>query len=422
MRQIKKLRWQNPLKFAGKIAENYTDDWVFLYSGLSKSITDSKSYIAVFPQNKISGDDFSLIKNLSLDQNARYFGYFSYELAHNFEELPVTKKSFIALPQIYLVDFAVILEFDHDQLCLTAFFSEEKLLKKILSWSDFSAQKPISVKKLNSNFTDESYLAAVEKIKKMIAAGDLYQTNLTRKFFGEFSKKLSAKQSFQLFQKLAQLSPGNYSSFLKLDNAEIISSSPELFLSVAHGQIASQPIKGTAARSKDLKQDVHNKNLLKNSAKERAENLMIVDLVRNDLSRICAAGSVTVDDLFKINSYKTVHHMSSRVTGKLRHNIGIAEILQSTFPPGSMTGAPKIKAMDVAGELEKINRGIYSGAIGLLGREELNLSVVIRTLIVSGNKFEFQVGGAITFDSDPQMELEETRNKMRAIANLLKLS
>ena len=172
-------------------------------------------------------------------------------------------------------------------------------------------------------------------------------------------------------------------------------------------------------RSDDEKQDQKNKLELKNSTKERAENLMIVDLVRNDLSRVCEAGTVEVKKLFDVTSYKTVHHMSSEVSGKVEDNFAMTDVIKACFPAGSMTGAPKIKAMEVVARKEGLNRGVYSGAIGFIGNDLVNLSVVIRTLICRDDDFEFQVGGAITFDSDEKKELEEIFNKARGIMKLL---
>ena len=438
-----KLSWQNPLEFAEKIAKNYSDEsWIFLYSGLNNKIKNSHSYIALFPQEKIICDDFFAAEKKIKSSDKKWFGYLSYELGSDFEKLPKTKKSFIDLPEIYLINFAVVLEFDHRNRVLTAVFENKnamksvtRILKQVQDDDVLSSEllhrhpEPVegsitntTVKNLTSNFTDKSYLTAITDIKKMIARGDFYQTNLTRKFFGKFSKKQNQIAAFELFAKLTKLSPANYSSFLKLDKNFIISSSPELFLEIKNGKILSRPIKGTAPRGSNVKQDQKNKLTLKNSAKERAENLMIVDLVRNDLSRVCKAGSVIVKKLFEITTYKNIHHMSSEIHGEIAKKFNAIDAVKACFPAGSMTGAPKIKAMEIAAKKEKINRGIYSGAIGFFdGKNSANFSVVIRTLILQGDKFEFQTGGAITFDSDPQAELEEIFSKAKALMKLLEI-
>ncbi|MBU6140129.1 MAG: aminodeoxychorismate synthase component I [Proteobacteria bacterium] len=403
---------------AQKISDNYQDDdWIFLYSGLD----EKNSYLSLFPRKKIICEDFSAAKKILKDSKDRWFGYLSYEVAHDFEKFPKTKKSFINLPRIYLVNFDLVFEFDHKKKKLVAIFRDKKLLEKVIKWTQKQAQiqKTKDLSKnycaVHSNFTDPSYLKTISKIKKLIARGDLYQTNLTRKFFGEFKQKQNQRSAFQTFLKLTKISPANYSSFLKLGEDFIISSSPELFFQIKNRKIISRPIKGTAPRGSSSKLDHKNKLDLKNSLKERAENLMIVDLVRNDLARICKAGSVFVKKLFNITTYKTIHHMSSEIHGELRDNASTLDALEVCFPAGSMTGAPKIKAMEIAAKNEKINRGIYSGAIGFIDQKSANFSVVIRTLILSGKKFEFQTGGAITFDSDPQKELEEIYSKAKAL-------
>ncbi len=418
------LPWQNPLDFAKKISENYGDEsWIFLYSALSDKIKNSFSYIALFPQKKIVTDDFFAAEKIIKNSDEKWFGYLSYEVAEAFEKLPKTKKSFVNLPKIFLINFALVFEFDHEKKKLTLVYDDKKKIDQVLGWTSQQVRGDmLRVENFSSNFSNKSYLAAIADIKKMISRGDFFQTNLTRKFFGKFKKTPSPQENFQTFCELTRLSPANYSAFLKLDKNYVISSSPELFFSLKNGKIISRPIKGTSPRDSDKKQDQKNKSALKNSLKERAENLMIVDLVRNDLSRICKAGSVEVKKLFEITSYKNIHHMSSEIHGKIREKFSAFDAIKSCFPAGSMTGAPKIKAMEIAAKKEKINRGIYSGAIGFFSKNEANLSVVIRTLILQKNKFEFQVGGAITFDSNPESELEETFSKGSAIANLLKIN
>jgi len=286
---------------------------------------------------------------------------------------------------------------------------------------DESYQLPI-VKKISTNFNDESYKSTINLLKKMIMAGDFFQANLTRKFFGKFQKKVSQNENFKLFLELTEQSPANYSAFIRFNDNFIISSSPELFLKSRNKNIFSRPIKGTIKRGKNPQEDKNNKKYLQNSLKEKAENLMIVDLVRNDLSRVCEPSTIKVKKLFNIATYKTIYHLSSEIHGKIAQQFSIFDAIRASFPAGSMTGAPKIKSMEVLSGLEKINRGIYSGAIGYLkSNNELNLAVVIRTLIIKKDCFEFQVGGAITFDSDAEAELEETYSKASAIMKILQL-
>lgn len=452
----KQLNWIEPLDLAQKIADNYNaQSWVFLYSGLHDEIKNSRSIIALFPQEELILDNLNQLKK-SLSPNKPWLGYISYEAAEEENKTEISwekpldsiaktsiakplnlQKSFIDLPKIWLLNFALILTFDHDKKLVEALFSKQEQLDEVLNYQEKSyAEEENRVTNFASNFSDDQYLQTIEEIRAMILRGDFYQTNLTRKFFGNIDKKssvmnqkssndeakLNQSDYFKLFTELNQASPANYSSFLNLKDNFVISSSPELFFSIKNNEIISRPIKGTAPRSIDSKQDLQNKENLQNSSKERAENLMIVDLVRNDLSRICKAGSVMVKNLFQVNSYKTLHHMSSEITGEIADNFDIVDCLQATFPAGSMTGAPKIKAMEIIAQKEKIARGVYSGAIGYFSGDEANFSVVIRTLICQKNKFEFQVGGAITYDSQALAELEETMVKAQAIKKILKIA
>lgn len=422
--KYQKIAWQNPLEIAQKISQNYHENWVFLYSALNKKKANSKSYIALFENQKYCGNDFAKLQEI-IENNDKeiWFGSLSYEVASQFENLPKTTKSSIDIEQIFFSKFDLVLEFNHDKQQITAIFNNKIFLEKFLNYKflNIKYQTPI-VKEISSNFNDESYKSAINSLKEMIMAGDFFQANLTRKFFGKFQKNLSQDDNFKLFLELTKQSPANYSAFIKFDDNFIISSSPELFLYGKNNKIFSRPIKGTIKRGKNPEEDKKNKEYLKNSLKEKAENLMIVDLVRNDLSRFCEPATVKVKKLFNIATYKTIYHLSSEIHGKIAKNFSMFDALRASFPAGSMTGAPKIKAMTVLSDFEKINRGIYSGAIGYFrGRDELNLAVVIRTLIVNKNRFEFQVGGAITFDSDAELELEETYSKASAIMKILKL-
>lgn len=414
------LAWQNPLEFAYSISidKNYKESWIFLYSGLDRKT----SYLALYPKKEIISNDFKKLENELKKNNKLWFGYLGYGLKNSLENLPKDQKSSVNFPNLWMINFNLVLEFDHLNKQIISHFSDVKFLKKIPVPKKINSRisdkflAKISLPK--SNFSKKQYLKKVEIIKNKIINGEFYQANLTRKFYSKF--KLVSGNIFDLFIKLNKASPANYSAFLKLGENYIISSSPELFLSIAdNGQIISSPIKGTAPRSSNKKIDSLNKNNLRENLKERSENLMIVDLVRNDLSRNCVVGSVIVKNLFKISSYKTIHHMSSDIHGIKDKKYSAIDVVKNCFPPGSMTGAPKIKAMEICSSLEKNSRGIYSGAIGFLGRDICNLSVVIRTILIQKNILEFQVGSAITFDSNPIAEWQETIEKATGISKAL---
>jgi para-aminobenzoate synthetase component 1 len=414
----KKIPWQNPLPFAQKIIDNYAienpdDNFVFLYSGLNEVVKNSITYLAIFSKEKLITDDFFYAQKIIKNSSQKWFGYFSYELASQFENISSTLQSHIQNHKIHLEQFHLIFEFNHSKKIITANFDDPKYFDLAIAYRQKKVKKnPIKIEKITSNFSDESYLNSIEKIRKKIAEGQLFQLNLTRKFYGEFTNKIDLTLAFELFKKHYHYSKINYSSLLKFGDLITISASPELFFKVKNNKIISCPIKGTAPRCDIKKIDIQNKKNLKNSSKERGENLMIVDLVRSDLSRFCKVGSVIVKKLFAITSYKNIHHMSSQIEGQLPQNFDAIDCIPALFPPGSMTGAPKIMAMNLIADAEKIDRGIYSGAIGIIdGKNNLNFAVVIRTLIINKNKFELQFGGGITYDSNPQFELAEVYNK-----------
>lgn len=415
-------KWVEPIDLAHQISKSdYNQNWIFLYSGLAKNIPASKSYICLYPTQEIISDDFVQLEKGLRNKENQYFGYLGYELKSQLENLKNGENSFINLPNLWMSRFGLVLEFDHEKKIINRWSSQAHTKTFILNKQKIGATQSIKIQNLSSNFTKKQYFQKVESIRKHIENGDIYQANLTRKFFGRFTKK--PKNPFDIFLKLNEVSPANYSAFMRLGDAQIISSSPELFLKIdKSGNAISSPIKGTSKRFKDPKLDKKSKKDLQNNPKEQAENLMIVDLVRNDFARNCVASSVKVENLFKVSSYKTVHHLSSDICGKLDSKFSHLDLVKSCFPAGSMTGAPKIKAMQICEDLEKQNRGIYSGAIGKISAQSTELSVVIRTLIIRENKFEFQVGGAITYDSTAKNEWQETINKAKGITKTLGIS
>jgi para-aminobenzoate synthetase component 1 len=315
------------------------------------------------------------------------------------ENLSQTEEGFINLENL---DFTIFRE--KSEFSLPSYDQYAKHLLKEYKTPD--------IKFIKSNMTKSEYLDKLVTVKSHIINGDIYQANLTRKFYGEFAKPIDP---LAIFAKLNDLSPAPYASFIKSGEYYIISSSPELFIELDEaGRVMTCPIKGSSSSGDE------NKLKLSESFKDKAENLMITDLMRNDLSRSCVTGSVKTEDLFATEGFKTINHMYSKIVGQLKKDQNILTLLKNIFPPGSMTGAPKIMAMEICNELEKNRRGVYSGCIGYIAPNgSAKLSVVIRTLIIKGNKFEFQVGGGIVYDSDPELEWQETMTKASAIANTL---
>ena len=412
-------KWIDPLVFVAKLAE-IEEEFVFLYSGQQIGDYGRYSYLAYSPKKIISGNDFNQLKNVLSTDKAKidnaWFGYISYEMLHNIEKIPLINKQYISLPNLWFANFETVIVFDHLKQSVS-FCGDSYSIPAIIIPREHENYSPI-ISHLSSNMTRNDYFNIIKETQAAILNGDLYQANITRKFIGKFAKPVS---SFDIFIKLTHTSPAIYSAFIAMNGSYIISSSPECFLNIdKNGRIESRPIKGTAPRFADAKQDAESKKQLEKSEKERAENLMIVDLMRNDLAKSSEAGSVKVSKLFEVSSYKTLHHLSSTITAKKRKDVSTLDTVINSFPAGSMTGAPKISAMKLCNKKEKIKRGVYSGTLGWFGGDgSCDLSVVIRTLIIQGNKFEFQVGGGITADSDPEKEWQETITKARGIMTAL---
>lgn len=258
----------------------------------------------------------------------------------------------------------------------------------------------------------ERFIEDVERVREWIAAGDIYQVNLSQAFRAE----ISGGSLFDLYESLREASPAPMAAWLSLDGREVLSSSPETFLKISGRGIETQPIKGTRPRFPDPDEDRRSAYELQTSAKEISELVMITDLLRNDLGQVCGFGSVTVSEMLRLETLAQVHHLVSTVVGTLRPEISTVGALAACFPGGSITGAPKKRAMEIIRELEDAPRGIYCGAIGWLGfNGESSFSIAIRTLIREGDHLTYQVGAGIVADSDPEKEYEETLHKAAGI-------
>lgn len=421
-----KANWQSPLQLATYI-EQQAIDMILLHSGQSYPHTGRYSLLAFDKKQEIITDDIAnLAPHMLQDQpiyHHSWFGYIGYEAKNTIESLPVDSDSPLTPPTIWMMQFHHILVFDHQQQHINIHSSKPDLCQRYLQQSlhVIPEAKALSIDGLlQSNMSKEEYLSKILFLKEKIANGDLYQANLTRKFYGSLRNYQTLMPTFSL---LHQISPACYSAFLKMGKYRILSSSPEQFISIdANGNMSSRPIKGSAPRHSDPDKDHENRIALEQSTKDKAENLMIVDLMRHDFSKAAKIGSVAVENLYNVVSYPTIHHMDSTIHGKKLATVSTVDAIRHCFPPGSMTGTPKIKAMEYCSLLEQQKRGIYSGAIGWFGGDaSCDLSVVIRTLIIKDHRFEFQVGGAITYDSNAEQEWEETLTKAKAMIALLKI-
>lgn len=381
-------------------------------------------------------------------------GFFSYDLGRILEKLPSLADDDLNLPDICLGFYDLIIMADHftqEIYIISTGFPEtdpdraykyaEKRLRDIcnistkylpqvnecpegrvkgdffgkrLTWDTvFGAYVPgnTNTDKMSCHFDKDSYCKNVRKAKEYIKKGDLYQVNLSQRF----SLPLTM-EPWKLYRRLRSINPSPMAAYLNFGNIRLISASPERFLKVANRHVETRPIKGTRPRGKDISTDQCLRNELWNSRKDRAELVMIVDLERNDLGRVCEIGSVQPQELFRLEEYATVFHLSSIITGKLPADKNVVDLLKAAFPGGSITGAPKIRAMEIIEELEPVRRGIYTGAIGYLSfNGNADLNIAIRTIIVKDGQAYFQAGGGIVADSDPLAEYQETLDKALAL-------
>lgn len=370
-------------------------------------------------------------------------GYFGYEAGYFLEDLPDLGADDLGLPDVYflLVDvvmahchetgksyLSVVGRGDSDQAAQRhAEQQRDQLLARLEAFEsdpppscsgpdpDRAARSSVPVR---AHFDEAGYCRVVETAKEHIIAGDIFEVCTTHRL----ESPLVGGDAWDLYQELRRINPAPFAALLHLPEAQIVSSSPERFLRLGRDRIAeSRPIKGTRPRGETLEEDEWNYHDLFSSVKDRAENVMIVDLVRNDFGRVCEFHTVHVPELMVLEKYATVFQMVSTIRGKLKEGLDGLDLIKACFPGGSMTGAPKIEAMKVIDRLEPVKRGVYSGAIGYLDFcGALDLNVVIRTLVVKNGRCYYNVGGAIVADSDPKSEYDETMDKARALITALR--
>jgi para-aminobenzoate synthetase component 1 len=282
--------------------------------------------------------------------------------------------------------------------------------------TSFAALRRPPPSSITSNFTRREYEAAVAKIRDYIAAGDVYQVNLAQRF-----EVAVTEGAFDLYARLRALNPAPFGAYLSLGDVAVASISPERFVRLdPSGVVEARPIKGTRPRGVTADDDGALAAALLASAKDRAENVMIVDLLRNDLGKVCRPGTVLVPELCALESHPTVHHLVSTITGQLRDDADAFDLLRAAFPGGSVTGAPKIRAMEIIAELERAPRGVYCGAIGYISASgAMDMNIPIRTVVLRGGAASFHAGAGIVWDSDPAAEYDETLAKARAMIDAL---
>lgn len=363
-------------------------------------------------------------------------GYLGYDSIHYFENIPRTGSDDLDLPEMVFLFTDSVLIFDHlkhkikvlvnvhledkdpEEAYKTAVdqikgIVEELSSAKALPARDFTTENNLQLK---SNVSEDEFKKSVENSKKYIIDGDIIQVVLSQRF--DFNLPQSV---FDTYRVLRTINPSPYMYYLKLGDLKLIGSSPEPLVKVQGKKVITRPIAGTRKRGKDAEQDQKMEKELKESLKEKAEHLMLVDLGRNDLGRVCKAGTVSVDDFMTVEKYSHVMHLVSNVSGTLEDGKDAYDALRAVFPAGTVSGAPKIRAMEIIDELEPTLRGPYAGCVGYFSYNgNLDCCITIRTLIAKGEKGYLQAGAGIVYDSDPQEEYKETQNKARAILEAVK--
>jgi para-aminobenzoate synthetase component 1 len=374
-------------------------------------------------------------------------GLFGYDLCHHVERLPRPRHDEFQTPDLAVGFYDWVIAFDHLQhrvwIVSTGLPETEPRRRRrraerrlqavrrrlgfIVSRETIKPRRSLTVAApmglyplpsfpgVFSNFDRSGYLAAVRRAIDYVHAGDCFQVNLSQRLLHP-----AALASLELYGRLRERNPAPFAGYLDVGDFVIASASPERFLGVEKGQVETRPIKGTRPRGKTPEEDARQRDELLHSAKDRAENVMIIDLLRNDLGRVCAYGSVRVPAVCRLESYRTVHHLVSEVVGRLRPGLGPIDLLRAAFPGGSVTGAPKVRAMEIIAELEPTARGPYCGSLGYVGFDgSMDTSILIRTFTIGRGWSQFPVGGGIVADSSPEAEYEETLHKAEGLLRAL---
>jgi len=355
-------------------------------------------------------------------------GYWSYDLGRRYHDVPNLIPFSESQPtmRVGIYDWAIVV--DHQQATarlisrLRYAETEQRLAELTTRITDRLTTRPIQkrtfsvVETVRADINPSEYRAAFSKVKAYLSEGDCYQVNLAQRF----SAKASG-DAFEAYRALRSSNPAPYAAYLEYPGLSILCASPERFLKVRQRQVETKPIKGTRPRSVDIQIDTALAEALRNHPKDRAENLMIVDLLRNDLSRSCAVGSVRTPKLFEVESFANVHHLVSTVEGRLADGHDALDVLRDCFPGGSITGAPKLRAMQIIEELETQRRGIYCGVIGYIGFDgNMDTNIAIRTMTFQGGELACWAGGGIVADSDCAAEYQETLDKASPLLALMR--
>ena len=441
MTQVEEIAYAEPAEaFAALAGEPFA---MLFDSALPSELLGRYAYIAALPSRTLTakdgvvaldgrrfeGDPFMVLR----DELARTprptlsgppafqggaAGYFGYDLCHHLEGLPAPATDDMGFADLALGFYDAVAAFDViDQRAwiIAQGAAAARRAGALRERLDETVAPPRRAPGLawEANFSRAEYQAAVARVIDYIHAGDIFQANLSQRF--QATLPVGA-EPYAMYRQLRTVNPAPFAAYLNLGDAQVLSSSPERFLKLTGDAVETRPIKGTRPRGRGPAEDAALAENLLASEKDRAENVMIVDLLRNDISRVCRDHSVAVTELCSLESYARVHHLVSAVSGRLRDGLGAVDLLRACFPGGSITGAPKIRAMEIIAELEPTRRGPYCGAIGFIGFDgAMDSNIAIRTLALKGGRAVFQVGGGIVAESDPAAEYDETLAKAAAL-------
>lgn len=354
-------------------------------------------------------------------------GYWGYDLAHGNLHVGTIAQDDDPLPEmaVGIYDWAVVVDHQQKQSRLVSHQRHDgtagilpQIMRRLQEARPGAggADKFRVYGDIKSSLDRESYRRAFGVVQEFLREGDCYQVNLARRFAA-----MASGDAYAAYLELRRLSPAPYAAFLDWPQLQVLCASPELFLKVCQGRVETRPIKGTRARSRDSAEDEREARALSLHTKDRAENLMIVDLLRNDLSRNCETGSVHTPGLFEVESFSNVHHLVSTVAGRLRRDSHALDLLRDCFPGGSVTGAPKRRAMEIIEQLEPVRRGVYCGAIGYIGYDgEMEVNIAIRTMVCTRGEIRCWAGGGIVADSQCEAEYQETLDKASAMLEVMR--
>lgn len=367
--------------------------------------------------------DYSCVNNTHFPFISGGMGYFAYDLARNIEKIPEISKKLVDIPDCYFNFYDNIIIYDHlnnkTYVSAMGIIENPEETIEIIESKIKKGTKTVYNKLLKTNisfysdFTEDTYVNAVEKMRNYIENGHIYITNMTHTFRCTLNRK-----PYDIYKILHKINPSPFSAYMNLESFSVLCSSPERFISIRNNIVETRPIKGTRPRGNTPEEDIKFRSELLKSEKDKSELLMIVDLERNDISKVCKPHTVKVTELFKLEEYATVYHLVSTITGELDENNTAVDCIKACFPGGSITGAPKVRAMEIIEELEPVRRNIYTGCIGYLGFDgNCDTNIVIRTILMKENSAYIGVGGGITWESNPEEEYQETLDKAKALFN-----